>query len=80
MINLLRDVLLDSELICGDETTFQVLKEPGRRPQSKSYMGTDQRFGTASADVLVLSRTRSAARAASLCRHKTRCRVDDRRL
>ena len=34
----MRDVLLDSELIYGDETTFQVLKEPGRQPQSKSYM------------------------------------------
>ncbi len=34
----MRDVLLDSELIYGDETTFQVLKEPGRRPQSKSYL------------------------------------------
>lgn len=38
VINLMRDVLLDSELIYGDETTFQVLKEPGRRPQSKSYL------------------------------------------
>lgn len=38
VINLMRDVLLESELIYGDETTFQVLKEPGRRPQSKSYL------------------------------------------
>ncbi|WP_321894046.1 IS66 family transposase [Paraburkholderia tropica] len=38
VINLMRDVLLDSELIYGDETTFQVLKEPGRRPQTKSYL------------------------------------------
>ena len=38
VINLMRDVLLDSELIYGDETTFQVLKEPGRQPQSKSYL------------------------------------------
>lgn len=38
VINLMRDVLLDSELIYGDETTFQVLKEPGRRPQSESYL------------------------------------------
>jgi transposase len=38
VINLMRDVLLESELIYGDETTFQVLKELGRRPQSKSYL------------------------------------------
>lgn len=38
VINLLRDHLLDSDLIYGDETTIQVLKEPGRRAQTKSYM------------------------------------------
>ncbi|KVD78075.1 transposase [Burkholderia ubonensis] len=29
---------LAANLIYGDETTFQVLKEPGRRPQAKSYL------------------------------------------
>ena len=38
VINLMRDALLESDLIYGDETTFQVLKEPGRRPQAKSYL------------------------------------------
>lgn len=38
VINLMRDALLESDLIYGDETTFQVLKEPGRRPQTKSYI------------------------------------------
>lgn len=38
IINLLRDTLLESDLIYGDETTFQVLKEPGRRAQAKSYL------------------------------------------
>ncbi|WP_232442198.1 IS66 family transposase [Burkholderia ubonensis] len=38
VINLMRDALLESNLIYGDETTFQVLKEPGRRPQAKSYL------------------------------------------
>jgi transposase len=38
IINLLRDHLLDSQLIYGDETTVQVLKEPGRKAQTKSYM------------------------------------------
>ncbi len=38
IINLLRDHLLDSDLVYGDETTVQVLKEPGRKAQTKSYM------------------------------------------
>jgi transposase len=38
VINLMRDALLDAELIYGDETTFQVLKEQGRKPQTKSYL------------------------------------------
>ncbi|EEL0139260.1 IS66 family transposase, partial [Salmonella enterica subsp. enterica serovar Montevideo] len=38
IINLMRDTLLEADLIYGDETTFQVLKEPGRRPQAKSYL------------------------------------------
>lgn len=37
-INLMRDTLLEADLIYGDETTVQVLKEPGRRPQTKSYI------------------------------------------
>ena len=36
--NLARDTLLDAPLIHMDETTVQVLKEPGRSPTSKSYM------------------------------------------
>jgi len=38
IINLLRDHLLDSDLIFGDETVIQVLKEPGRTAQTKSYL------------------------------------------
>jgi transposase len=38
VINLMRDALLDAELIYCDETTLQVLKEEGRRPQTKSYL------------------------------------------
>jgi hypothetical protein len=38
IINLLRDHLLDSELVYGDETVIQVLKEPGRAAQTKSYL------------------------------------------
>jgi transposase len=38
LINLLRDHLLDADIVYGDETTVQVLKEPGRAAQSKSYL------------------------------------------
>jgi transposase len=38
VINLLRDALLDSLIVHGDETEVQVLKEPGRKAQAKSYM------------------------------------------
>ncbi|MGZ0002873.1 IS66 family transposase [Burkholderia gladioli] len=38
VINLMRDALLDAEVIYCDETTLQVLKEDGRRPQTKSYL------------------------------------------
>ena len=38
VINLLRDHLLDAELVFGDETVIQVLKESGRAAQSKSYL------------------------------------------
>ena len=38
IINLLRDHLLDSDLIHGDETVIQVLKEPGRPARTKSYL------------------------------------------
>lgn len=38
IVNLLRDQLLEGELILGDETELQVLKEPGRAAQRKSYL------------------------------------------
>ena len=38
VINLMRDHLLDADVIHADETTIQVLKEPGRKAQSKSYL------------------------------------------
>jgi len=34
----LKDILLGSPVILADETPIQVLKEPGKTPQSKSYM------------------------------------------
>jgi len=38
LINLMMDDLLDSKALHADETTVQVLKEPNRRPEQKSYM------------------------------------------
>jgi transposase len=38
IINLLRDHLLESDLVYGDETELQVLKEPGRAAQTRSYL------------------------------------------
>lgn len=38
VVNLLRDRLLAYDIVAMDETPVQVLKEPGRRAQSKSYM------------------------------------------
>ena len=36
--NGLRDILLSMDTIHADETTLQVLREPGKAPQTKSYM------------------------------------------
>ncbi|MDD5462560.1 MAG: transposase [Methylococcales bacterium] len=38
IINLLRDHLLDADLVLGDKTGVQVLKEHGRPAQTKSYL------------------------------------------
>ncbi len=38
LINLLRDRMVEYDIIQMDETTVQVLKEPGKRAQAKSYI------------------------------------------
>ena len=38
VINLLRDQMLAYDIVQMDETTVQVLKEPGKTAQSKSYL------------------------------------------
>ena len=38
LINLLRERLINSEIICMNETRLQVLKEPNKRAQSQSYL------------------------------------------
>jgi len=46
VVNLLRDELLDAPLVFGDETELQVLKEPGRAAQAKSYMWAQMTEGS----------------------------------
>jgi len=46
VVNLLRDELLDAPLIFGDETELQVLKEPGRAAQAKSYIWAQMTDGS----------------------------------
>jgi transposase len=46
VINLLRDQLLEAPLVFGDETELQVLKEPGRKAQAKSYMWAQMTQGS----------------------------------
>lgn len=67
VINLMRDVLLESELIYGDETTFQVLKEPGRRPQSKSYLWAQVNGAEPPIRMFSYSPGRGAQHAQQLC-------------
>jgi hypothetical protein len=47
-VNLLRDALLEAPVIHGDETEVQVLKEPGRAAQAKSYMWVQMTEGSGS--------------------------------
>jgi len=52
LINLMRDDLLESGFVQCDETRFQVLKEPGRRAHSLSYLWA-QRGGRAGRAILL---------------------------
>lgn len=52
LINLLRDSLLTYDIVQMDETTVQVLKEPGKSAQSKSYLWL-QRGGPPDAPVIL---------------------------
>lgn len=61
LINLLRDRLLDGDIIQMDETPVQVLKEPGRAATSTSYMWV-QRGGPPDQPVLLFDYDRSRSR------------------
>ena len=49
IINLLRDRVLEAPVIYGDETEIQVLKEVGRKAQTKSYMWAQMTEGSGEA-------------------------------
>ena len=46
VINLLRDLMLETPLIFGDETQIEVLKEAGKSAQSKGYMWVQMTEGS----------------------------------
>jgi transposase len=66
IINLLRDHLLDSDLIYGDETVVQVLKEPGRPAQTKSYLWAQMNGTGPPVRLFSYAPTRSTAHALTL--------------
>lgn len=66
LINLMRDHLLDADIVYGDETTVQVLKEPGRAAQRKSYMWAQVSGTGPPVRLFSYSPTRSTAQAATL--------------
>lgn len=49
LYNILRETMMNTQVLHADETVLQVLREPGKTPQSKSYMwlyrtGSDARY------------------------------------
>ncbi|WP_420480839.1 IS66 family transposase [Burkholderia latens] len=66
LINLMRDILLDSDIQYGDETTVQVLKEPGRAAQAKSFVWVQMNGTGPPVRLFGYSPTRGTAQAAEL--------------
>jgi hypothetical protein len=48
--------LCEHEVLHGDETTLQVLKEPGKAAQSKSYMWLYRTSGEAKHQIVIYIR------------------------
>jgi transposase len=81
IINLLRDHLLDADLVFGDETVIQVLKEPGRAAQTKSYLWAQMNGTGPPVRLFGYAPGRGGGHAAdALCGHPSRSGADDRRL
>jgi len=66
IVNLLRDTLLDAALIHGDETELQVLKEPGRAAQRKSYLWAQMSGSGPPVHLFTYAASRSAETARNL--------------
>ena len=66
MVNLLRDHLLDAEIVHGDETEVQVLKESGRPAQAKSYLWVQMSGAGPPVRLFSYAPSRSAKTAAEL--------------
>ncbi|MDN3370313.1 IS66 family transposase [Ralstonia pseudosolanacearum] len=66
IINLLRDHLLESDVVYGDETTVQVLKEAGRSAQRKSYLWAQMNGSGSPVRLFAYSPTREAKQARAL--------------
>ena len=62
LINLLRETMLAEHYVLMDETTVQVLKEPGKAPESKSYLWAQMSLGASTPIILFdYDASRSAA-------------------
>lgn len=61
LINLLQEQALNAPVVHMDETTLQVLNEPGKTPQSKSYLWLTACFGERPITVFHYAPTRSQA-------------------
>lgn len=46
LYNAMKEILINQEVLHADETVLQVLKEPGKKPQSNSYMWLYRTSGT----------------------------------
>ena len=66
LINLIHESILEQSVVQMDETPLQVLKEPGKSPQSKSYMWLLASFAKQPAILFHYSATRSGSVASEL--------------
>ncbi|NKA79836.1 IS66 family transposase [Ralstonia solanacearum] len=66
VINLMRDHLLEADVVYGDETVVQVLKEEGRPAQSKSYLWAQMNGSGPPVRLFAYSSTRETKQAAAL--------------
>jgi transposase len=66
VINLMRDHLLESDVLYGDETGLQVLKEPNRAAQTKSFLWAQSNHSVPQVRLFHYSASRSAKQASEL--------------